>query len=148
MYERILVPTDGSDASFAAADHAIDLASHHDSALHTLYVIDTRVDIEDTAGTLHDALEEIGERSLEELRNRARDADVSPIEGSLASGPPHRGILNYIEANDIDLVVMGTHGRTGLRRYLLGSVTEKVVRLSDVPVLTVRPPAAEPEEEA
>jgi nucleotide-binding universal stress UspA family protein len=54
------------------------------------------------------------------------------------SGNPHETILDYTDEHDIDLVVMGTHGRTGLDRYLLGSVTEKVVRTSDVPVLTVR----------
>jgi len=53
-------------------------------------------------------------------------------------GEPHRVIVEYANEEDCDLVVMGTHGRTGLQRYLLGSVTEKVVRTCDVPVLTVR----------
>jgi nucleotide-binding universal stress UspA family protein len=66
---------------------------------------------------------------------------VKTIEGVVAQGTPHQAILDYIGEHDIDLVVMGTHGRTGLDRYLLGSITEKVVRLSDAPVLTVRMPA-------
>ena len=69
---------------------------------------------------------------------QAEDDGVETIEGMVSQGSPHRAILDYIEDQDIDLVVMGTHGRTGLDRYLLGSVTEKVVRLSDAPVMTVR----------
>uniref|UniRef100_UPI00387E9FE4 universal stress protein n=1 Tax=Haloarcula regularis TaxID=3033392 RepID=UPI00387E9FE4 len=53
---------------------------------------------------------------------------------------PYQAIQAYVEDNDVDLVVMGTHGRTGLERYLLGSVTEKLVRTAPVPVLTVRAP--------
>lgn len=66
---------------------------------------------------------------------------MKTIEGVVAQGTPHQAILDHIDEHDIDLVVMGTHGRTGLDRYLLGSITEKVVRLSDAPVLTVRMPA-------
>lgn len=61
-----------------------------------------------------------------------------PVETDVRRGNPHREILDYADEHAVDLVVMGTHGRTGLDRYLLGSVTEKVVRLSNVPVLTVR----------
>ncbi len=59
-------------------------------------------------------------------------------ETSVRVGSPYHVILGYAATNDIDIIVMGTHGRTGLDRYLLGSVTEKIVRLSDVPVVTVR----------
>lgn len=59
---------------------------------------------------------------------------------ALQTGNPYEVILDYTKDHAIDLVVMGTHGRTGLDRYLIGSVTEKVVRMSDVPVLTVRQP--------
>jgi nucleotide-binding universal stress UspA family protein len=69
---------------------------------------------------------------------QAESAGVETIEGVVSSGTPHRAILDYVDEEDVDLVVMGTHGRTGLDRYLLGSVTEKVVRLSDAPVITVR----------
>jgi nucleotide-binding universal stress UspA family protein len=60
---------------------------------------------------------------------------VSSVQASVLSGSPYRAIVDYAAAEDIDLVVMGTHGRTGFDRYLLGSVTERVVRLSDRPVL-------------
>lgn len=65
---------------------------------------------------------------------------MDTIEGVVAQGAPHQAILDYVAEHDTDPVVLGTHGRTGLDRYLLGSVTEKVVPRSDAPVLTVRLP--------
>jgi nucleotide-binding universal stress UspA family protein len=60
------------------------------------------------------------------------------IETVLRQGAPHTTILEYADEADVDLIVMGTHGRSGIHRYLLGSVTERVVRTADAPVLTVR----------
>ena len=130
MYERILVPTDGSKEAGSAVDHATDIARTYDAALHTS--VDTT-----TPGTL-DALKEAGETAVDEVVQRAEAAGVGTVEGVVAQGAPHRAILDYADEHDIDMIVMGTHGRTGLPRYLLGSVTEKIVRLSDAPVLTVR----------
>jgi nucleotide-binding universal stress UspA family protein len=93
----------------------------------------------------------------DELRTEIREhaqAIVDDVEGrcgeietvcEIRVGNPHQIILDYAERHDIDVIVMGTHGREGLDRYLLGSVAEKVVRMSDVPVVTVR---REPEVEA
>jgi len=64
--------------------------------------------------------------------------DDVPVETAILSGTPYKRIRDYADEHDVDLVVMGTHGRTGVDRYLLGSVTEKIVRTADVPVLTVR----------
>lgn len=61
-----------------------------------------------------------------------------PVETAVLSGDPHKRIRDYADEHGADLIVMGTHGRTGVDRYLLGSVTEKVVRTADQPVLTVR----------
>lgn len=140
MYHDILVPTDGSEGSQRAAEEAINLAVTFDSALHTIYVVETNVGPEAGIVGIFDALEEAGEQAIDEIIGHAESAGVGTVEGSIAQGTPHRAILEYVDDHDIDLVVMGTHGRTGLDRYLLGSVTEKVVRLSDVPVLTVRMP--------
>jgi len=136
MYERILVPTDGSKEAGSAVDHATDIARTYDAALHTIYAVNTSVDTT-TPGTL-DALKEAGETAVDEVVQRAEAAGVGTVEGVVAQGAPHRAILDYADEHDIDMIVMGTHGRTGLPRYLLGSVTEKIVRLSDAPVLTVR----------
>jgi len=141
MYDRILVPTDGSDGTRGAVEHAIGLATTYDAALHVVYVVDTNVGIDSSIPGTLDALEEAGEDAIDEVIQQAETAGVNTIEGVVARGAPHRAILDYVDEHDIDLVVMGTHGRTGLDRYLLGSVTEKVVRLSDAPVLTVRMPA-------
>jgi nucleotide-binding universal stress UspA family protein len=141
MYDRIVVPTDGSDGTRGAVEHAIDLATTYDATLHTIYVVDTHLGIDSSVPGTLEALEEAGENAIDEVIQQAEAAGVNAIEGVVAQGTPHQAILDYVDEHDVDLVVMGTHGRTGLDRYLLGSVTEKVVRLSDAPVLTVRMPA-------
>ncbi|WP_436925914.1 universal stress protein [Halosimplex amylolyticum] len=146
MYEDILVPTDGSDGASRALDEAVDLAAAFDATVHSLYVVDvSAVGPETGAVDLVESFEQMGEDTTDAAVTRARDAGVDAV-GSVATGRPHRSILDYVEENDIDLVVMGTHGRTGLERYLLGSVTEKVVRTAEVPVLTVRAGEDETEE--
>ena len=139
MYDEILVPTDGSPAATAALDHAIDLAETYGARLHTLYVVDASSFASIDAGSdmVIDALEEEGERAVEEVRERAEAAGIE-TEAHVASGTAYRSILDYIDSEGVDLVVMGTHGRRGVERFLLGSVTERVVRSADVPVLTVR----------
>jgi nucleotide-binding universal stress UspA family protein len=67
-------------------------------------------------------------------------AGVESVTTDVRPGTPHREILAYVEEHDADLVVLGTRGQTGLERYLLGSVTERVLRSSPVPVMTVRQP--------
>jgi len=146
MYDRILVPTDGSDGTRAAVEHAIDLATTYDAALHVVYVVDTDVGLDASIPGTLDALEEAGEDAVDEVIRQAEAAGVDAVEGVVARGTPHEAVLEYADEHDVDLVVMGTHGRTGLDRYLLGSVTEKIVRLSDAPVLTVRMPAESPDE--
>lgn len=137
MYDSILVPTDGSDTAQVAVEHAIDHAKRYDAALHTLYVVEEPPSDEAASPNVLEALESTGKRAIQDVTDAAEAADVGTVEGSVAEGSPYRAILEYVDRNDIDLVVMGTHGRTGLDRYLLGSVTEKVVRSSPVPVLTV-----------
>jgi nucleotide-binding universal stress UspA family protein len=139
MYDAVLLPTDGSEGTRAAVEHAIDHAKRYDATLHVLYVVDARIGVarETTPELIFEELEDQGRRAIENVQSQARAADVATIEGVVARGDPHQAILDYVSAEGIDLVVMGTHGRTGLDHYLLGSVTEKVVRLAEVPVLTV-----------
>ena len=144
MYAEILVPTDGSPASDAAIEHAIDLADRYDARLHALYVVDGAAysSLEAGAEIVVEALESEGEEATKRVADAAADADVECVS-SVVSGTAYRSIQDYVDEHDIDVVVMGTHGRKGLDRYLLGSVTERVVRTSDVPVLTVRQPTDE-----
>lgn len=136
-YEDILLPTDGSQGAEVAVEWGIALAEVYDATIHTVYSVDTSgfVGAEGVA-ELYDALEQTGRDALETVRTRACAADVS-VAGHVASGPAARTILSYGEEHDIDLIVMGTHGRSGVRRYLIGSVTEAVVRNADVPVCCV-----------
>ena len=139
MYQRILVPTDGSEATERAVENAVDLAKQYGATIHALYVVDsgTYGSLEAGADIVVESLEAEGQEAVEGVVQAAERAGVD-VTTSVQSGTAHQTIIDYAEEEGCDLVVMGTHGRSGLDRYLLGSVTEKVVRRSDVPVLTVR----------
>jgi nucleotide-binding universal stress UspA family protein len=137
MYDRVLVPTDRSHGTQGAVEHAFDLAVTHSAALHALNVVETNLGVDASMSGTLGALEEAGQTAVDEVTQQAKAAGVETVTGVVTQGIPHQAILEYVDEHDVDVVVMGTHGRTGLDRYLLGSVTEKVVRLSDVPVLTV-----------
>ena len=138
MYDRILLPTDGSRGNSRAVEQAIGLAAQSDARLHVLFVVeDLPYAPEMMDGQVEARLREIGEEAISDIRQHAADAGVS-VETALEDGTPHRSILEYADEEGMDLIVMGTHGRSGLDRYLLGSVTERVVRGADTPVLTVR----------
>ncbi|WP_227356848.1 universal stress protein [Haladaptatus salinisoli] len=138
MYDRILLPTDGSETTEKAVRQALDIAATYDATLHVVSVVDQTVVPPDVrADILYDELEDEADDAVDDIKTKASEAGID-VETAVLRGTPHRAILDYADDHDIDLVVMGTHGRRGLDRYLLGSVTEKVVRISDVPVLTVR----------
>jgi nucleotide-binding universal stress UspA family protein len=144
VYDAILYPTDGSEGGRDAFERAVDLAQTYDASLHVLFVADTTRDSVTVVGTeIVDALEQEGESVVESLADEARGSGVD-AEGEVVQGEPASAIVEYAELRDADLVVMPTHGRSGLDRYVLGSVTESVVRRADVPVLTV--PFADTEE--
>jgi nucleotide-binding universal stress UspA family protein len=89
------------------------------------------------AGALTDALAVAAEDVAGSVAGRAAAAGVETVDPPVLRGTPHREIVDYAARSGTDLVAMGTHGRTGLDRYLLGSVTERVVRRSPTPVLAV-----------
>lgn len=144
MYEEILVPTDGSPASSAAIEHAVDIADRYGARLHALYVVDGAAysTMEAGAEVVVEALESEGEEAVNRVAEAAAAAGVDSVT-AVTTGTAYRTIREYADDEGIDLIVMGTHGRRGLDRYLLGSVTERVVRTADVPVLTVRMPDEE-----
>jgi len=141
LYDRILVPTDGSDEGKRAVAHALDLASVHGAAVHALYVVDTAsyagMPMESSWEGVSDLLRNDAKKAVAEVESLAAETDLG-VETAVAEGSPSKEIIRYAEANGCDLIVMGTHGRGGIDRLLLGSVAEKVVRGSSVPVLTVR----------
>lgn len=136
-YDRILIPTDGSDTATVAVDHGLTIAEQYDATIHVLSVVDlSAVAGSYSVAPMIESWKERCERTVEgvaeESENRGLDVVTDVVEGT-----PYRAIQKYIESEEIDLVTMGTHGRTGLRRYLIGSVTARTVRTSDIPVLTV-----------
>jgi len=140
-YERILVPTDGSDATREAVQQAVDLAAEHGATIHALYVVNSAsfagLPMDSSWENVSAMLSEEGSAALDDVTELAEERGVDVVR-ELSDGNPAREIVRYAEDEDCDLVVMGTHGRGGIDRLLLGSVAEKVVRSSTVPVLTVR----------
>lgn len=127
--DNILVPTDGSAGSSAAADEAINLATETGATLHLLTVRQS--------GPEEDDVPE--EEPFSSIVPQAEAAGIKSVQTAIRQGKPHMEIAGYAAEADIDCIVMGTHGRGGVRRYLLGSVTERTVRFSQVPVITVKP---------
>ena len=139
-FERVLVPTDGSDGARAAAEHAVELAAASDAALDVVSVLDANaVGYELASTTIRDALEERGRRSVQQVLELAADTDLQ-VETAVLQGTVARSIVEYADEHDADCIVIGTHGRTGAERVLLGSVAERVVRLASVPVIGVKAP--------
>lgn len=139
MYKTILLPTDGSEYVSEAAEHAIRLATLTDGIVHVLYVIDTRdysTLPESKWLTLESELREQGDRALEVVAEQCRSRGVSTVTAT-ERGVPHEEILAYVDEHDVDIIVMATHGRTGLDHFLRGSVTEKVLHHATVPVVAV-----------
>lgn len=136
-YDTVLLPTDGSEGAERAMDWGIAIADLYDGTVHTVYSVDTsRFTSTGSVASLHEQLERTGRRALESVRDRAVAADVNVV-ANLGTGPAARMILDYADEHDVDLIAMGTHGRSGAERYLVGSVTETVVRHADVPVCSV-----------
>lgn len=138
MYDDILLPTDGSPGAEAAIDHAVAQANQNSAVVHAVHVIEVTDmgDVTEDTGNTQNKLRSSARELLEPILDAAEKAGVESVE-AVVEGRPHEKLVDYIEDNDIDLVVMGSHGKTGLSRILLGSTAEKVVRHSPAPVLTV-----------
>lgn len=143
--KTILVPVDFSPQSAAAVDFAIDLAPRYGASIELLYVYE----LLGNALPEHYALispdqeaQVIGRfrQQLDSERERAEAAGVGSLEATLLMGSAREQIVSHAIDKKHDLIVMGTHGRTGLSHLLLGSVAESVLRRSPCPVATVRGP--------
>jgi nucleotide-binding universal stress UspA family protein len=150
MLERILIATDGSEHSKKAADKAIELAKLSGGKVIALFVADPSTHFapaeemmkasrsfeisDDLMKNLQDTMQKEAEQATNFAKDAAKLAGV-PFEIRIVKGHPADEVLKA--ANDTDLVVMGSLGRTGISRYLLGSVTEKVIRNSKTPVMVV-----------
>lgn len=146
---HIMVPVDFSDGSDRAIEYAVTLASKLDAIVHLLhvwqpppYVVPEMVVTVPggAAQTFDEYMRERTEGELERFAAPHREGSDVEFVMDVATGTPKEVILRYLRAHPMDLVVMGTHGRTGVMHALLGSVAEYVVRNQPCPVLTVRYP--------
>ena len=139
MYTRILLPTDGSLEMSAVIDHAVSLAEIHGAMIQGVYVVDTgrfaTLPVDSSWNGMSQMLREEGEEAIADLQERA-GGDVT-VEGTVLEGDPATRIVEFALETGCDAIVMGTHGRGGIDRLLLGSVAERVIRQSAVPVVTV-----------
>ncbi len=139
-YAEVLVPTDGSDAAEAAVDHAITAAQTHNARIHALYVVDARITTAAAAETreeLEESLAADGAAAVEAIEAAIQSYDL-PVTKTIERGTPSKQILEYADANGIDLIVMGSAGKSPREKLIrLGSVSERVVESSQVPVLVV-----------
>jgi len=126
MYDRILLPTDGNPRTHQAIEQAKEVAELSGGTVHVVSVVPPNAP-DDSDAT--DAIESAGE---------ALSASDVPVRTALLRGQPYEEILEYAAEVDVDLIVMGTEGRSGLDRFMIGSVTERVLRTTDVPVMAVR----------
>ena len=141
FYDKILIATDGSEYTKNAVDYGIDLAKNTGAKLLTIYVVDTAafasIPMDAAWESMYELLKQEGDAAIKYVADKAK-AEGLEIEGNLIEGHPADEIIKYSEKNSVSLIIMGTLGKSGLDRFLLGSVAEKVVRNSKIPVLVVR----------
>ena len=139
-YENILITTDGSENAEQAAPYGEDIAQHFEATLHLLNVVDVQAEAGafDAGGVREDFIERLeteGREAIERLAQHVDD-DVT-VQESVVRGTSYEAIAEYTAENDIDLIVMASEGESNLASQSLGSVTDRVLRTVDVPVLVV-----------
>ena len=147
MYRKILVPLDGSEFSECVLNHVRAIATEcHVPQVVLLgvaepisYQVYYMVGIEDRVRDMQKETEKYVESYLSKAADSLKKDGVA-VQTVVVSGRPAEEILDYANKNQVDLIIMSTHGRSGVSRWVLGSVTDKVVRHSVTPVLTISPP--------
>jgi nucleotide-binding universal stress UspA family protein len=141
--EKILCPIDHSDGSKEALKYAVSFAMKNEAKLYLLHVIDIR-SFDESIDTMaaqipnDETIKQLKTKLLECVPEEIR-SDMQ-IEALVVQGIPFAEIISIAKGNNVDMIVMGTHGRTGIAHIMIGSVSEKVVRKAHCPVLTVRQP--------
>lgn len=147
MYERILIPTDGSEYADAAAETGFDLAETMDADVFVISVVETgplgSLRLPNDPRSAEEALTERARAFVSQLAERASDRGID-VTTEIRQGIPVDEILNYTDEISVDLVVMGTRGRGGIDRMVLGSVADGVTRYSERDVLVVGGRTTEP----
>ncbi len=141
LYKKILIATDGSEYTKNAVDYGIDLAKNTGAKLHAIYVVDTAafasIPMDAAWESMYELLRQEGDEATKYVADKA-DAEGIEVDKNTIEGHPADEIIKFAEKNSMSIIVMGTLGKSGLDRFLLGSVAEKVVRNSKIPVLVVR----------
>ena len=144
LFKKILIPTDGSEYTKAAVRKGLEIAKAVGAEVTALYVVDQtsfiNFPMDSTIVSVYTLLEKEGEEAMEFVKKEAEALGVK-VTTRIEEGSPSRKIVDL--SADHDLVVMGTLGRTGFSKLLLGSVAERVVRFAKCPVLVVRSPGEE-----
>jgi len=145
--KKILCPTDFSETAFEALKYAIGLARSTRSRLILMYVVNQKMFSEGLSLARVNSPEALGKEMADEARRRLKmlipveERDGIDWETNIRSGNPAQEVIRYAKENNIDMIVIGTAGHSGVDRMMFGSTAEKVVRGAHCPVLTVRPPA-------
>lgn len=142
LFKKILVATDGSENAAKAASYGVNIAKPTGAEVHALYVVSTEHALATRTVTgwteaFEENLVNRGEVAIAYVEKLGKEAGVK-VEPVFLKGIPAEEILDYAEENGIDLIVMGTQGLTGIKRFLIGSVAENVLRHSKVSVMIIR----------
>ena len=139
MYDHVIVPTDGSEAAGEAAEHGIRQAAAHGARLVFLAVVELSGTAAPEARD-DDAVSERREARREEVTSLVEEAESAGVEaeGVVETGVPSRVITEQAVTRGTDLVVMSTNARSGVGRFLYGSITEQVIRDGETPVLAIQ----------
>lgn len=142
--KNILLPTDFSKLSLSAAQHAVDLAKQYGAKIHLMHVIEktppilTIHSLDLSEEKIIKSIEDDARESLNSTAAKLRESRAD-IQTVLKKGLDYEEIVNYSQQNGIDVIVIATHGRTGILHTLIGSVAEKVIRYAKCPVLVITP---------
>ncbi len=143
--KNILLPTDFSKISLTAAEYAVELASQYNAKLHVLNVLEKTPPIlairslDLSREKIIESIENDANKQLEECIKKIKKLGDVEIVPAIRKGIDYEEIINYSKEKKIDIIVIATHGRTGILYTLLGSVAEKVIRYSKIPVLVTTP---------
>ena len=141
LVKKILIATDGSEYTKNAVEYGVDLAKSTGAKLYAVYVIDTAafasIPMDAAWESMYELLKQEGDESTGYVAEKAGEEGLE-VERFTVEGHPADEIIKTAEKNSVNLIIMGTLGKSGLDRFLLGSVAEKVVRTSKIPVLIVR----------
>ena len=137
-WKNILLATDGSEYGMAAAERALNFASSYGGDLTAVSVVDVTDEFYAQAPHLVEKMLEKAKEFLEEIKKKAEDSGVK-IETAVREGNTYERIVDLAALKNADIIFMGSHGRTGIKKLLMGSVTEKVIGHAPCPVMVVRP---------